>query len=79
MIDREDLFVTRIGENKEVIVTNRLKKLTDIVQLFREETFIKHSRFYPSLKEYFIYNEMEGIYVKYDEEGFKSIIGSIFR
>ncbi len=70
-LNREELFTVR--KNKKVF-----KPLPEVCKLMRTKTFLMHSRFFPSIKEYFVYDDSEGIYIKYDEDGFRSIVGTIF-
>lgn len=65
-------------DSKEIFKDNRYKSITTITKLFREKTFLGHTRIYPSTKEFFIYNYEEGIYIKFDEEGFKAMVGKVF-
>ncbi len=71
LLEKEDLFTMRKGKNV-------LKPLPEVSKLMRDKTFLRYSKLFPSIKEYFIYNEKIGIYIKYDEDGFRSIVGKIF-
>lgn len=66
-LSQEDLF-----KNGKFI------KLSLMTKLLREKTFLKYTRIYPSFREFYIYDFNEGIYIKYDEEGFRAMIGKVF-
>jgi phage/plasmid-associated DNA primase len=70
-LKKEELF--EIKKDKQVF-----KPFPQICKLLRDKTFLKYSKMFPSTKEYFIYNDKEGIYIKHDEEQFKSVVGRIF-
>lgn len=52
--------------------------LPEICKNIRTKTNFRHSRLFPSLKEFYIYEPSMGIYQKYDDNGFRSMMGKVF-
>lgn len=58
-------------------LTNKLLSNYQLPILITEKSLLKNSLIFPSMNEYYVYDFQQGIYIKYDEVGFRVLIGGI--
>ena len=57
--------------------TKKLLSNLELTILMTEKTLLKDSIIFPSMNEYYLYDPNQGIYLKYDEVGYRILIGGI--
>lgn len=58
-------------------VTKKMLSNYELTILITEKSLLKNSLIFPSMNEYYVYDYHQGIYRKYDEVGFRVLIGTI--